>query len=297
MRQASLAIIAGLALGSATARAQTVDPIVAVVDGDAIRESEVRAAVAPYRRVAGATGAAAVRAHALDRLIDARLIEHAAARDGIAVTDAEVDAAIDNVRPIGAVPPPPPPTDEDRRDLRAQLLRFRVLTARMSSRVSIAEDQVRARYDELVAHACDDARIDIAQITLPLSRRASTAEIVTTRDRADALRASLARADEADDVLHDAGAVERAAISPGTLDPELRDELRALEAGDVSRVVFDGHAFVIVVLGARHCSSDPAPDFASVRANIVAAMRQQALQDLEAALMDELRSAATIERR
>jgi hypothetical protein len=144
MRAALGAMVVLTACGSGAApRAAPVahaPDVVAIVNGEEIHASEIEG-VAPE-----------LRGVMLDHVIDERLAEQAARAAGVVVTDADVDAAIANVPPLGGRPP----TDADaahRADIARQLRWFRLLRARVGPTITIDEAAVRAHYDALVAAA------------------------------------------------------------------------------------------------------------------------------------------------
>jgi len=295
-------------------RADVIERVVAVVNDDAIFLSELRQKAAPYmsRAMGAPTEAQRVQAirqiyaQVLDHIIDVRLVEQAAEEEEIIVSDADVDSAIANVREQSGL-------DEDafwdavaeqgfgteaeyRTDIRSQLVHFRLLNARMGSRVNITEEDVQQHYDELVAQARRQARFDCAQILFPLPVNPSAAEINRARRAAEAVRDDIEDADDFEDAMADHGGRELHNLSQGSLDAELEDTLMHLEEGEVSPVVRGTRGFFVFLLRERHYASDTVPEYDSVRMTIYNQMRQEAMQHQETALMEELRRSASIQR-
>lgn len=107
MRALTVAVLLLLPL---TARAEAessavIERVVAVVDGDAIWLSHLARALGLYdaSELEGME-ASEIRA-VLEQLIDQRLLEQAAARSGIEISDADVDRAIENVRVSAGLTP------------------------------------------------------------------------------------------------------------------------------------------------------------------------------------------------
>jgi len=314
----ALSVLAGvitLPLVASQGRADVIERVVAVVNDDAIFFSELREKAAPYtaRAMHAPTEAqriAAIRSiytQVLDHLIDQHLVAQAAEDEEITVTDADVDTAIDNVRDQSGL-------DEAefwdavaeqgfgdeasyRADIRSQLIHFRLLNARMGNRVNITEEDVRQRYDEIVAQARREARFDAAQILFPLSPGAAAPEINRTRHAAEALRAAIHDEHDFEAAMPDHGGRELRNLSQGSLDAELEDTLMHLEEGEVSSVVRGSRGFFLFLLRARHYASETVPTYESQRMTIYNQMRQEAMQHQETALMEELRREAAIERR
>lgn len=317
-------IAAGLALATAITtlplaishgRADIIERVVAVVNDDAIFLSELREKATPYMsRAMGAPTEAqrlqAIRSiytQVLDHLIDQHLVEQAAEEEEIAVTDADVDSAIDNVRDQSGLDPAAfweavaeqgfGTEAEYRADIRSQLIHFRLLNARMGNRVNITEEDVLQRYEETVAQARRQARFDAAQILFPITPGAGAPEINRARHAAESLRASIHDQHDFEDAMPDHGGRELHNLTQGSLDAELEDTLLHLEDGEVSSVVRGTRGFFVFLLRARHYASESVPTYDGQRMAIYNQMRQQAMQHQETALMEELRRGAAIERR
>lgn len=143
-------------LGAAPTRAQVfvVDRVVAVVDDDAIFLSELDAACALSRT---AHGASDLRTACLDELIDRHVLRRTAAREGITVTDAELE---DEVRRLalgltglGALARRygVPTFGTLRERLREKLIEHRVLVSRPVPAVVVSEEDIRVLYATLEA--------------------------------------------------------------------------------------------------------------------------------------------------
>jgi peptidyl-prolyl cis-trans isomerase SurA len=310
-----LAASAAFALVASSSRADVIERVVAVVNDDAIFLSELREKAAPYlpralRAPTEAQRVAAIRSiytQVLDHIIDQHLVAQAATEEEITVTDADVDTAIDNVREQSgldtaefwdAVAEQGFGNEADyRADIRAQLLHFRLLNARMGSRVNITEDDVRQRYDEVVAQARREARFDAAQILFATPPGASAPEINHARHLAESLRDSIHDESDFEAAMPSHGGRELRNLSQGSLDADLEDTLMHLEEGEVSAVVRGSRGFFVFLLRARHYASESVPTYESQRMTLYNEMRQEAMQHQETALMEELRREAAIDRR
>jgi peptidyl-prolyl cis-trans isomerase SurA len=145
------------------AHAQVIERVVAVVDDDPIFLSDVRREAAPFlaRATSLPTGErrvaiSAIYDRALEALIDRRLTERRAAAEGIEVTEADLDRAMDEV--VRSTGPSLGAWSASswapvREEVRRELLRYRVLNALVRSRITIDEEDVRARYRELARAA------------------------------------------------------------------------------------------------------------------------------------------------
>ncbi|GAB4110435.1 MAG: hypothetical protein OHK0013_46300 [Sandaracinaceae bacterium] len=308
------AVLVGLAPPS-TARGEVIERVVAVVNDDAIFLSELRAKAAP--RLAGAMASARTEAERLaairrvyeeelDQLIDQRLIVQAAEAESITVSTSDVENAINNVRSQTRLAPAQfwqlvreqgMTEEEYRRDIRQQLLRYKVLNQRVRGRVNITEEDVRRRFDELVAQARRRSRYNAAFILITVPDGASATEVAALARRADEARAmvtDVATFEEAMDVY---GGGELGWLSEGDLEDGLENVLARLDEGEVSQPVRGASGFFIFLLRERDTESGALPSYEAVRMDIYRQMLQDAMTRQERAFVGELRRAATIDRR
>lgn len=302
-------------LAPATARGDVIERVVAVVNDDAIFLSELRAKAAP--RLASAIASArnetariqAIRhvyEEELDHLIDERLIVQAADHDNISVSTNDVDTAIANVRSQTRLPEAQFwdlvreqgfTEEEYRRDIRQQLLRYKVLNQRVRGRVNITEDDVRRRYDELTAQARRQQRYNAAYVLIPVPDGATVTEVTALRRRADEARHSITDADSFEDAIDDYGGGELGWLSQGDLEDALEDALSGLDEGGISEPVRGASGFFIFLVRQRDTGAGNVPAYDAVRMDIYRQMLQDAMSRQEHIFVEELRRDATIERR
>jgi peptidyl-prolyl cis-trans isomerase SurA len=163
IRQAALATALAVALGGA-ARAEEpiLDGIAAQVGSDIVLVSEVRNMIGPLEqrmKDAGApeTEMAALRADALERLIERALIRQVVRRAELEATDPEVDTAIATIarenglsqpQLIATVEAEGLPYEIYRERIRAEIEQSKVLNGMVAAKVRIDEAEVRAAYHE-----------------------------------------------------------------------------------------------------------------------------------------------------
>lgn len=161
---AALALVSASLLASpVAARAgEIVDGIAAQVGGNIVLISEVDELAEPIAermRNAGVSNAEiqAMRSDALERLIEARMIEGVVDRLELSATDEEVDAAIAGIAAEAGLTVPQLsrsvaahglPYAEYREKIRAELERSKVINSMVRSRVRIEEYEVKALYNE-----------------------------------------------------------------------------------------------------------------------------------------------------
>ena len=297
------------------ARADVIESVVAVVNDDAIFLSELRLKAAP--RLAGAVAGArneaerlaAIRTvfeEELEALIDERLIVQAAADDNIVVGTSDVDTAINNVRSQTRLPPDQFwalvreqgfTQEEYRRDIRQQLLRYKVLNQRVRGRVNITEEDVRRRFDELLAQSRRQQRYNAAFVLITVPDGAGATEVSTLRSRAVEARSGIRDVASFEEAVEVYGGGELGWLSEGDLESDLEGALTALEVGEISAPVRGASGFFIFYLRERDAGSRDMPAYETVRMDIYRQMLQDAMTRQEAAFVTELRRGATIERR
>jgi peptidyl-prolyl cis-trans isomerase SurA len=315
---ATLASIAGAwtaGWAPSHAHGDVIERVVAVVNDDAIFLSELRARAAPRLPAAMSSARteaerlAAIRGvydEELTRLIDEQLIVQAASADSITVSSTDVENAITNVRSQTRLQPAQFwqlvreqgfTEEEYRRDIRQQLLRYKVLNQRVRNRVNITEEDVRRRFDELVAQARRRSRYDAAFVLVTIPDGASATEVSGLLRRADQIRDEITDVDSFEDAMETYGGGELGWLSEGDLEADLESALATLDEGQVSRPVRGASGFFIFLLRERDTGSGALPSYEGVRMDIYRQMLQDAMTRQERAFVEELRRAATIERR
>ncbi len=242
---AGLALALGL-LAGAPAEAQR---IIAVVNDDVVTDRDVRQRV---RLALLATGqrpdegtVARLRPQVLRTLVDERLQLQEAERFGIAVEDAEVEAALDRIAANNDIPRErlmrsleqagvSPATL--RRQVRAELAWRRVVQRRLVPRVVVSDVQIAQRLKEINA---GEPQFRLAEIFLPIYDAADEQRVVqdalelrqSLDDGADF--AALARQFSAAPSAERGG--DRGWLAAGSIPEELRGLVRQLPDGGVTR--------------------------------------------------------------
>lgn len=312
-----LAVVA-LAFTSAPAspaRGDVIESVVAVVNDDAIFLSELRLKAAP--RLASAVAGASTEAERLaairtvfeeelEALIDERLIVQAAADDNITVSTSDVDNAITNVRSQTRMPSDQFwalvreqgfTQEEYRRDIRQQLLRYKVLNQRVRGRVNITEEDVHRRFDELLAQSRRQQRYNAAFVLISVPDGAGATEVSTLRSRATDARSAITDLASFEEAIEVYGGGELGWLSEGDLESDLESALTALDVNEISQPVRGASGFFIFYLRERDAGSRDMPAYEAVRMDIYRQMLQDAMTRQEAAFVTELRRGAAIERR
>ena len=255
-------------LTAASVSAESVDRIVAVVNEDIIILSEFNTAFEPYRRrleetykgPERETVLAESRKSFLTRLIDASLIEQAARKNGIAVKDEEVMAAIKDMADRRNIALDDLPNELAKqglslagykKDVREQMVRMRLIRREIKSKLIVTDQEIGEYY---TLHRSDyEGReaVRIQQILLAVPKGAGgdardkmrkSAEEINRRlkngEPFDVLEASYASGSAAGG---DLGFIER-----GIVLPEVEKAAFALDKGEVSGIIESPAGFHII---------------------------------------------------
>jgi peptidyl-prolyl cis-trans isomerase SurA len=200
---ASLLILPALARAEqkpAAAASQTIERVSAVVNDAVILESEVvqrsQASLAeldtaePNER---AREWKKILRRSLDSMVDEELIVEAAEEAKLEVTDDEVQKALDEIKRQNHL------TDKQleaalnqqgttlssyRKDVRRQILRLRAISMLVRPRVSVGDEDVKAKYERMAGQSAVVTEVHLRHILLALPERPGTAAVDAARRRA-----------------------------------------------------------------------------------------------------------------
>ncbi len=313
MRRFSAAcVLAAMLAGTSAAKAEVIERVVAVVNDDAIFLSELRRRAGPFlpRAMAEPTQAARMAAieqlyqQLLDRMIQEELFIQAAETMQVSVTSAEVDRAINNVqRQSGlaeaefwqAVRSQGFTREQYRADVRRQLLRLKVLNTRARGRVNITEEQVRERYQMLIARERRSLQYSVDQVFIAVPAGASATEVAAARARAQEVRAGIQSADDFAQAMATVGGGSLGTLEQGDLPEALENVVLNLSPGQISQPVQGPSGFHIFRLLDRQQGASDAPAYEQVRMQIYQGMMEEAMQHQEEIFLAELRRQAVID--
>lgn len=239
-------------------RVYIVDRVVAVVNTSVILDSELNIRMAPYEADVEqiedpkerARRYEKLRGQVLDELVNEELIYQAANEARIEVEEKELDAAIKDIRDQNKL-------DEQqfqqalvaqgysypayRQDIRRQLTRVKAMNQLVAPKVTITDDEVRARYDQMVRRSESVSAVQLSHMLFSLPARPSEAEVAAAKAKAAAaitkVQAGEPFADVAKAVSEDAatkeGGGELGWIERGSLDPQWETVVFAMDKGEV----------------------------------------------------------------
>jgi peptidyl-prolyl cis-trans isomerase SurA len=309
----ALASFCAATLVAAEGRAEVVERVVAVVNDDAIFLSELRTKAGPYLPRAMGLPTEAQRMAAIDQiygqvlelLIQQRLVVQAAEEEDITVTSADVEQALTTVRTESGLSEAEfweavalqgyATREEYRRDIRNQLIQYRVLNARVRGRVNITLEDVRRVYDERVARSRRSLEYVAADIIVRFPRDAGATDITRARREAEAIRASIETADDFDDAMEEHNGMELGRLAQGDLEPVLEEAIAGLEDGQITPAIQGTRGFHIILLRAREMAESDLGSFESLQNEIYQEMLREAMETQQRLFLEELRRAAHIE--
>jgi peptidyl-prolyl cis-trans isomerase C len=294
----------GLALAAACARPADVGPTVATFGADAIRMAEfkaeldrVRAEVAPRGDEAGQEAAPSgddlkvMRRAVLDQLVNRHLLLAEAARAGTAVTEDELDGALQSRRALAvdpASPASPEALEAVRRRTREDLVIDRFLVKRVAERVALSPEEARAWYETHPERFPKVEQVRCQQIT------------AATREALDVLRLDLQQGADFTKLAREKSMSEdkvRAGdlgwFAKGQMLPEFEEACFALKKGQVSPVVTTAYGFHLLRLIDRR--EGPKPSYAAVQDAVDLELRRERVGKAQAEFIQKLREQADVQ--
>jgi peptidyl-prolyl cis-trans isomerase SurA len=263
-----------------------VNKILALVDGEPVTAYELKdfAAGDPRLRQALVTDPAPV----LDLLITKRLIEKEVQKQGINVSDADVDRYITNIRERNnidelqleaALAQQGLTRERYRAQVREELERAQLINREIRGKVSVSPEEIERYYKEHESGETGDAQVTISQIFLKLPADAPPAEVEAVEARAAAIYeelqdgadfAEVARRESEDGAARDGGKL--GSFKMGEMRKDLEQAVSGLDPGEFSQPVRGNTGLHIVRLDQR---VDPAGEAVTVPADKAEEIKEQ----------------------
>jgi peptidyl-prolyl cis-trans isomerase SurA len=267
----TLVLLAALLLASnAAAAGRTVDRVAATVNGEPVALSEVEERAAEIRAglPAGASRNQKALQLALEDLVGDKLFRKQVVDLGLEVSDAEVQAAIDDVRKTNGFA-----DDAEleralasrsltmvtyRENLKNQLSQMKLLNVRVRSRVKVGDEDVKRRYAELTAAESGEEEVRASHVLVKVAPEAPIAEAeaakaraaeISKRARAGEDFAKLAK-EQSEGASGDDGG-DLGWFRRGEMTPTLEQAAFALKSGEVSEPVRSRFGFHVVKVTGR----------------------------------------------
>jgi len=300
----------------ATTDARVVERIVAVVGNQVILQSEVEQKAAPFlRQIASITDqteraarAASLRREVLDRLIDDELIDQQAKEMKLTVSSGDIDNSIKIIQNENNL------TDEQlreavsgqgmtwsayRKDVKSQILRYRVLQMAVGAKTQISDREVEEYYNRHMKKS--DYEVRASHIFLAIPADADTGIVLEKRHAADELRKraesgedfdKLARAYSEDPATRDDGG-DLGFFGKDLLPKAIEEVVFNMEVGQIRGPVRAERGFHVILLADKR--EKDARKLDEVRNEIRARLRQKAAEKETKSFLTELRGRVLVD--
>jgi peptidyl-prolyl cis-trans isomerase SurA len=296
---------------------RVLDRVAAVVNGDPVTLSELEERAGfEWRRVQSLrpgeerdqARAKALR-NAFDQLVSERLLEAEAKEQGVEAADAQVDAAVEDIKRKNHL------DDEqldralqeqglDRPTFRRQLKRdieaFRILETKVKTRIKVTDEDVKSWYQAHPKEFAGEERVRVRHIFLPLPAGASPADEAAARAQGELVRDRLLGGEDFAAVARQVSRGPSAAeggdlgfLKRGTIQPELETAAFALKTKEISKVIKTAAGFHILQVVERS-SAGPQP-FDTVKEAIRDRLVNERVETQRVQYLADLRKGAVVD--
>jgi peptidyl-prolyl cis-trans isomerase SurA len=287
--------------------------VVAVVNDSIILQSELDTRLVPVMAEAQQIQDPAERrrriaklaSQVLDEMVNEELIVQAADAAKVEVDSSEVQAALDEIKQQNnlddaglaqALSAQGYTLQNYRMDLRRQLLRLRAVNQLVAPKVSITEEDVRARYDQMQRRSDSVSAVYLSHILIKLPDHPTEQQITEAKAKAvkaiDRVKGGEAFAAVAKEVSDDQN-VELGWFQRGSLNAETEQTVFSMDKGDVRGPYPEaGGVRVFYVSDVKNSSLKP---FAEMKDQLKNELRRRELDKQTATWVEELRKKAYID--
>ena len=312
-----LSLTAPVAAALLAQAAVVIDRVAATVDGDVITLAElVERSGDEYRRAealpAGAAREAARRKalrRAFDDAIAEKLLAAQAAELGLEATDAQVDAAIEDIKKRNGL-------DEKRldealvqqgldrvsfrRQVKGNLQTYNLLGYKVRNRVKVSDEDVRNYYQRHAVEYAGEEEVHVRHIFLPLAENAPQADEAKARALGATVLQRLAAGEDfaalAKQVSKGPGAQDGGDLGwlrRGVVQRALEDAAFGLKQGQVSPLVRAGPGLHVLKLEGRRMGG--AKGFDEVKEELRERLTNEQLDGYKQQYLDDLRREALVD--
>lgn len=314
-----LGVIAAALLWGAAAHAELVDRVAAVVNKDIVTLSEVEQRAAPELQRVAQTPDPKKRAEqrsqilkaALDSLIGEKLIEAEIKELGLTASNAEVDEAMASVRQQNNITDDAQfaqllaregyTMDSYKEFLRKQIARSRLLQMKVTPKVKVSEEDLKAAYAQYARMENEDAEVHARHILVAVDPKATPEQVEAARKKAEAIAAearrpgmdfaALAKARSEGPSAADGG--DLGFFRRGVMVPAFEKVAFALKPGEVSEPVRTNFGWHILKVEERRAVQPPS--YEEMKPKLEAKLRQDKTEKYIDQYVQELRQKAAVE--
>lgn len=298
---------------------RVVEKVVAVVNDEIILQSELEQWAAPQLQQRGAldldssAGKKAfddVKRETLEKLIDSRLVLQQAGELKLAVSNDEVERALDEVKKQNklddatfaeALKQQGFTLDSYKKNLKRQILELKVINTAVRSRVQVSDDEVKTYYLQNAKQLNGQGSAHLRQILIGVAADASADEVERRRKTAEKM-VSLTREGKSfvelakqysDDELTKSEGGDLGEIGPGVLQDALDEVVRNMEPGDVRGPIRTARGWHVIQLVER--SSSNVLPFEQVKEQLRKQLYDQQVEKTSTSWIKELRKKAHVD--
>ncbi len=294
----------------AQADLELLDRIVAVVNDDVITLSELNQAAQPFL-AENATDERRKKLHedVLDQMIAERLLTQQVKEANLTVTEDEVNRAITDILRQNKI------TEDElkqaiesrgmamsqyREDLKAQLVRLKIVDMKVRSRIQITESEIKAEYERVSRDQTREELVHIRHIFLRWGESPDPAEkervLAQAKAAKERILAGAVFADVAKELSQGPTAAQGGDL--GTMEkksllPELARGIAKLKAGEISAPIETQSGVHVVLVEERKLKEGPA--YTQVRDQIYQQLYQQTVERQMKIWLEELRAESAVE--
>lgn len=318
MKRISLSILVAAMLASpAFLRAEVIDRVVTVVNGQVISLSELKEREEPIARQVSETFSgperdrrlAELKKKVMDSLIEDLLLEQEAERLGMKVSDRDIDDAIDEVKKqnslddagLKAALKQEGLTYEGYRlQIKKQIEKSRVIGQQVRSKVSVTDKELADYYERNKRLFLKDDEVKVSHILFPIPENASNEKIEKIRGEAAQVlglaRQGMDFPDLARKYSRDSSASEGGSLGffkKGQLLPAFEAAAFSMKKGEISDLVRTPFGFhIIKVDDTKEATPEP---LETVKDKIKSALTSEMMEQRYKEWMEELKKSAIIE--
>jgi parvulin-like peptidyl-prolyl isomerase len=242
----------------------------------------------------------------LDEMINDELVVQAARDAKITVEAAELQEAVDYIKKQNKLDDAQLAEAMQAQGmttatLRNDLMRQRAINTLVSPKVSVTDEDIRARYDELQRRSNSITAVSLSQIVFELPEHATEQQLAAARTKAqaalDRIKAGEPFAQVATAVSEDASTRPTGGmlgwLEPGTLSAEWEPVVFGMDKGEVRGPISGGKG--LYLLFANEIKRTQVKPYAEMKDQLAQELRRRALGKLTQTWMEELRKKAYID--
>lgn len=242
----------------------------------------------------------------LDEMVNDELVLQAGLAAKLTVDEQEVTAAIDYIRQQNKM------TEEQlvaamkqqgvtRASIRNDVLRQRAINELVGRKISVSDDEIRARYTEMSRRSASVAAVNVSQILIALPDHPTQQQLDSARARAQAALERVKKGEAFDKVVAEVSDDDSTKttggmigwLEPGTLDPAWETVVFGMEKGEVRGPITGAKG--LYVLHANELKRTELAPLDKIKEQLASELRRTQLTKLTRAWIEELRKKAYIE--